>query len=820
MLRLASDPFWRSLRSQQRTTRAVSFETGIMIRAGILVFIGYYLGAKVGLALTFQPHPISVFWPPNSILLAALLLTPPRTWWFLLLAAFPAHLIAELQFHVPLPMIVCWFISNCSEAVIGAGLTRYLLGGPVRFDNLRGVAAFCLCAGFLAPFLSSFMDAGFVALNGWGRSSYLENWRSRFFSNVLTTLTLTPAILTWCDFKFAQWREISNRRALEGSVLFLGLVITSSIVLYNAGKDSDPALFYAPLPLLLWTVFRFGPRATCAAVLIVTFLAIWSSAHGHGPFTKESAEINARSIQMFLVVMTVPIMLLAAGIQERRIGESELRESESRFRIVADAAPVFIWMSSVDKLCSFVNKPWLEFTGRTLEQELGSGWAEGIHPDDVQMCLKVYAEAFDARKPFMMQYRLRRNDGQYRWVTDEGVARYDAEGRFVGYIGSAIDITELVNKDTALRESEERMRLAADAVNMGIWEWDIRKNEIWATDARRSLLGWSASGKVTFEDFISGIHPEDRNRIRRTIDDAIARRKDYEAEYRLVLPDGVVRWMAMRGSVHVARNGKPTRVLGISIDITAHKQAELEARQRRDDLSHLSRVALMGEMSASIAHEINQPLGAILSNAEAAELLLESETPPLDEIRKILADIRTDNLRASDIIRHLRLLARKRAMQIESLDLNEVTVEVVKLMEAEALRRNVSVHTDFTAVPATTFGDRVHLQQVLINLILNGMEAMADTPEAERRLLVRTATNGDRRVEISVTDFGQGIAPEKLPRLFDSFFTTKETGMGLGLSIARSIIDAHQGSISAENNADGGATFRFNLPIDGELAGS
>jgi PAS domain S-box-containing protein len=436
------------------------------------------------------------------------------------------------------------------------------------------------------------------------------------------------------------------------------------------------------------------------------------------------------------------------------------------------------------------------------------------------MCLKVYSEAFDARKPFIMQYRLRRNDGHYRWVSDEGVARYNAEGTFAGYIGSAIDVTELVNKDAALRESEERMRLAADAVNMGIWEWDIRKNEIWATDARRSLLGWPASGKVTFEDFISRIHPEDRDRIRRTIDDAIEKGKDYDSEYRLILPDGVVRWMAMRGSVHFAGNGKPARVLGISIDITAHKQAELEARQRRDDLSHLSRVALMGEMSASIAHEINQPLGAILSNAEAAELLLESEAPPLDEIRKILADIRNDNLRASEIIRHLRLLARKRAMQIESLDLNEVTAEVLKLMETEALRRNVSVHTEFTAVPAMISGDRVHLQQVLINLILNGMEAMAETPEAERCLFVRTVANGDRRVEVSVTDFGQGIAPEKLPRLFDSFFTTKETGMGLGLAIARSIIDAHHGCISAENNADGGATFRLNLPIGGEFAGS
>jgi PAS domain S-box-containing protein len=819
MAHQASDRFWQNLRSRQAVAAAASIEPATL-RAGALVFIGYYLGTKIGLALTFQPHPMSVYWPPNSILLAALLLTPPRIWWFLLLAAFPAHLIAELQSQVPLTMVVCWFISNCAEAVIGAGLTRYLLRRSMHFDNLRDVAVFCLCVAFLGPFLSSFVDAGFVALNGWGQNSYLENWRDRFFSNCLTALTLTPAIVTWFDFKPAQWRGISNRRGLEVSVLFLGLVITSTVVLYNAHKNPDPVLFYAPLPFLLWAVFRFGARATSAAILIVTFLAIWSSAQGQGPFTGESAEINARSIQMFLIVMTVPIMLLAAGIQERRIGESELRESESRFRIVADAAPVLIWMSGMDKLCTFFNKPWLDFTGRTLEQELGNGWAEGVHPDDLERCLKVYSEAFEARKPFVMQYRLRRDDGIYRWVSDHGLARYDAEEKFAGYIGSIVDVTELLDKDAALRESEERMRLAADAVNLGIWEWDLNSNEIWAADERRSLLGWPASGKVTFEDFISGVHPEDRNRVRQTIDDAVEGRKDYDSEYRLVLPDGIVRWMAARGSVHFDANGKPERVLGITIDITARKQAELDAKQRHDDLSHLSRVALIGELSASIAHEINQPLGAILSNADAAELLLESENPPLDEIRKILTDIRNDNLRASEIIRHLRLLARKRRMQIQSLDLNEVVSEVAKLMEIEAMRRSVVLRTEFTAGRTTILGDRVHLQQVLINLILNGMEAMTDTPEAERCVCLRTSTNGERRVEISVTDCGEGIAPDKLHRLFDSFFSTKESGMGLGLAIARSIVDAHQGRIFAENNLDGGATFRFELPTSDEVASS
>jgi len=208
-----------------------------------------------------------------------------------------------------------------------------------------------------------------------------------------------------------------------------------------------------------------------------------------------------------------------------------------------------------------------------------------------------------------------------------------------------------------------------------------------------------------------------------------------------------------------------------------------------------------------------------LSNADAAELLLESESPPLDEVRKILADIRNDDVRASEIIRRIRLLTRKRAMQMEGLEVNEVTTDVVRLMEAEALRRNVSLHTEFTAVPVMIFGDRVHLQQVLMNLILNGMEAMADTPEADRHLFVRVAPNGERRVEISVTDSGRGIPTGKLPRLFDSFFSTKEDGMGMGLAIARSIIDAHRGRISAENNSDGGATFRFELPIDATAAG-
>src|SRR5438093_7736515 len=191
---------------------------------GLLVFFGYYLGAKIGFALTFHPHPVSVLWPPNSILLAALLLTPPRIWWFVILAAFPAHLAVELQSNVPPIMILCWFVSNSCEALIGASCVRYFLGEPIRFNRLRNVAIFCFCAAFLGPFLSSFLDAAFVKLNNWGHGEYLEIWRIRFTSSVLASLTVTPLILTWATVGLRSLRKVSRRRLIEAGLLLFGLV--------------------------------------------------------------------------------------------------------------------------------------------------------------------------------------------------------------------------------------------------------------------------------------------------------------------------------------------------------------------------------------------------------------------------------------------------------------------------------------------------------------------------------------------------------------------------------------------------------------------
>jgi PAS domain S-box-containing protein len=780
---------------------------------GLWVFAGYYLGSKIGFALTFEPHPVSVLWPPNAFLVAALLLTPRRIWWFVLLAAFPAHLAAQLQSHVPPLMILCWFISNSCEAVIGAGLTRYLVGGPIHFRSLRNVGIFCLCVVFAGPFLSSFLDAAFVRWNDWGEGSYGELIRIRLFSNALAALIVVPLVVTWATTGISDLRTARLSRYLEACVLFVGLLLVSYTVLYKFGSKADSALLFLPLPLLLWAAVRFGSLGASSAISIVGFLAIWSASHGHGPFSGGTAEQNALSVQIFLIVLAIPLLFLATVIEERTAGATELGESESRFRIVADAAPVLIWMSGVDKLCTFFNKPWLEFTGRSMEQELGNGWAEGVHAEDFQGCLKAYTEAFDARQPFVMQYRLRRNDGEYRWVSDQGVPRYEGHGRFAGYIGSCVDVTDLVNKDEALRESEERMRLAAEAVNLGIWEWDLSKDEIWATNARRALLGWPPSGKITLEDFISRLHPDDRNRIRQAIDDAVHKGQDYDSEYRLVLPNGIVRWMATRGSVHLDAHGKPSRLLGVSIDITERKQAELEAKQRRDELSHLSRVALIGEMSASIAHELNQPLAGILSNAGAGQRFIDRGNVDLQEIRELLADISTDARRASEVVREIRGMIRKEQTARHRVNLNDVVRNVMQIVSSDALLRSCELKTSLEASLPIVEADPIQLQQVLINLILNAFDAMRDTPVSKRKVEITTQQDADEAVRVSVRDYGVGISEEMSSRLFEQFFTTKAEGLGMGLAIVRSIVEAHGGTIEAENAEDGGARFHFTLPI-------
>ena len=366
--------------------------------------------------------------------------------------------------------------------------------------------------------------------------------------------------------------------------------------------------------------------------------------------------------------------------------------------------------------------------------------------------------------------------------------------------------------EEALRVSEERMNLVAEAANLSMWEWDLAKDEIWMTEKGRGLFGLTREMALDGAAMSACVHPKDRAVRNAAIRRALETKDEFVQEYRVVLPDGRVRWVAARGRVEFD-GGKPVRMRGVSRDITQRKQAEQEAAQQRTDLAHAARLTMVGQLSASIVHELSQPLGAILSNIETAEILLASKEIPVDMIREILVDIRKDNERASNVIRRMSALLRKRKLELGPIDLNAAGSEVIRLIAGETHRQGVKIEEHFADDLPVVRGDLVHLQQVLLNLILNGMEAMSELAESNRRLTIRTARNGNGDVEVSVEDSGPGISPERLPMLFDSFFTTKPHGMGLGLAIVRSIVEAHGGRIRAENISTGGACFRFTLPV-------
>jgi PAS domain S-box-containing protein len=374
-------------------------------------------------------------------------------------------------------------------------------------------------------------------------------------------------------------------------------------------------------------------------------------------------------------------------ITERKLAEERLRESEARFQVMSDTAPVLIWMTGTDALCNYFNKPWLEFTGRTIEQEVGTGWIEGVHPEDVQGCFDGFLPAFHARKAFRMEYRLRRADGEYRWVIESGIPRYTGAGEFAGYIGSNIDITDLK------RAEAERQRLH-----------------------------------------------------------------------------------------------------------------QLEA-----DLAHINRVSMMGELAASLAHEIKQPIAAALIDAKTCVRWLRRDTPDVAEGCEAALRMINDATRAAEVVERVRSLYRRDTPDRELLDINEIIRDMTALLNDKANRASISIRTDLDRGLPPITADRVQLQQVLMNLILNGIEAMKD---ANGELTITSMRTADGQLLVSVSDAGIGLPGGEVERIFEAFFTTKEQGTGIGLSISRRIIESHGGSLWASANSERGATFQFTLPTD------
>jgi C4-dicarboxylate-specific signal transduction histidine kinase len=358
-----------------------------------------------------------------------------------------------------------------------------------------------------------------------------------------------------------------------------------------------------------------------------------------------------------------------------------------------------------------------------------------------------------------------------------------------------------------LAASEARMNLATRAAGLSTWMWDLARSALWPTPGQRRDPRPGGGPPIRFAQVLERVHPADRQRLEDAVRDAFERGDELDIEYRVLDGDGDVRWVSSRGRAA----GGSGYLTGVSLDITARKQAELQADKDRVVLTHMTRVSMLGQLSASIAHQLNQPLTAILGNAEAARRMLDRD--PLDraELKDICDDIIAEDVRAVDIMRKLAELYKRGEMQVCPLNLNDLVIETLELVRTELMSRHVLPILDLAPQLPLVEGGRVQLQQVLLNLILNAADAMAETEIAQRRLVIHTGMQGDA-VVLSVADRGTGIAPQDLPNVFDAFWSTKASGLGIGLAVCQSIITAHHGRLGVVNNPDGGATFTATWP--------
>lgn len=378
--------------------------------------------------------------------------------------------------------------------------------------------------------------------------------------------------------------------------------------------------------------------------------------------------------------------------------------------------------------------------------------------------------------------------------------------------------SRLQYSEAELRKQEQMLALAADAAGLGVWTYDISGNALTASESWYRMFGFRNAPVLTREDIISQLHPDDREGYAGQLAIALRNHGEYESNYRFILPDRRIRWMSSRGKVRLNSLGEPETIHGVTVDITERKEAELELEMKRSEVTYLSRLAMLGELSGALAHELNQPLMSILINAETALLCLKNGATDANwqELEVILREIVDQDNRAGQVIKHLRALFSKRETTGQDFDVNELVKDVQRMLGNDLLNRGILFKTEFEENLPYAHADKIQVEQVVINLILNACDAMKDV-EAERRcVIVGTSLVADHQVQLSVIDFGPGVASDLQDVIFEAFFTTKEQGMGLGLSICKNIISAARGKIWVENNSQGGATFHFILPTSSE----
>ncbi|MBY5694048.1 PAS domain-containing sensor histidine kinase [Rhizobium leguminosarum] len=511
-------------------------------------------------------------------------------------------------------------------------------------------------------------------------------------------------------------------------------------------------------------------------------------------------------------------------IEDRKQAENALKEtktalaaSEENLSLIINSLPVLVWSARPDGSADFVNKSWLDYAGRPADQILEWGFLDLYHPDDIPGMVDIWKRDLEHSDHTVLKGRIRGADGNYRWFYFSGRKLVDANG-VVRWFGVNIDIEDLQRAENALRESEAALRESEHKLNLII---NTIPAMAWSctSDGRleyfnRNLIDYVGlpSEEIVGFGFCRMFHPDDVEAMRMAWDDIVASKKSRPVDARIRRADGEYRWFNLRQSPLLDPDGNVVRWYGVVVDIEDRKRAEESLRQSQSDLAHVTRMTATGELAVSIAHEVNQPLMAIVTNAGTCLRWLQPGHTDLEQARVAAERIVRDGHRAGDIITSIRAMAQKLPARIELTDFKPAVREVLDLLTGELQRRGIELSLDMAATPIEVVGDRTQLQQVVLNLVMNSAEAMTASSTA-KHINIRCAVE-EQLVSVSVSDTGRGVPIHELERVFEAFYSTKADGIGMGLSICRSIVEAHGGRIWASLGENGdGALFTFTLPM-------
>src|SRR5882757_4815273 len=518
---------------------------------------------------------------------------------------------------------------------------------------------------------------------------------------------------------------------------------------------------------------------------------------------------------------------VAFDIEDRRFAEEAQRRSEAalsearrELQLTIDSIPVMVSTFDPDGTRSFVNQQWQNYTGHTQQEATGKGPDTSLyyHPDDVQRFDNAWRIAQAKGETLSVDVRTRRADGTYRWYTMRRAPLRDERGNIVKWYSVGIDVDDQKVAENALQRSEANLAEAQRLSLTGSMTWDLANGDHFWSDETYRIMGFDRSAKPSMDLIMQRIHPDDRAQLQHEVDRAAQGAQIHDFEQRLLMPDGQIKHLRVRAHRVRYASGKE-EIVGALMDITESRKSQAALDAAQTALAHASRVATLGEISASIAHEVNQPLAAIVANGQACLRLLRRETPDLNYLRGAIEWIVKDGNRAGEVIQRVRGLLKKADTQKALFDVNDIVSEVAALLQRELAAQHVTLRLELASAMPLIVGDRVQLQQVIINLVVNGVDAMQAVTDRSHALLIRSYEDEAHQIVVAVKNSGVGIPAETADRLFDAFFSTKPSGLGIGLSICRSIIRDHGGRLWATNNTgEPGATFQFALPSYQEQA--